>query len=103
MLNKLKDFWSTNRQEVLSIIGVISILGILAYLTWQILRLISGFPGFQFDPFVLIAVIYLGTTFTRTLNQQTKILEKQEKILEILSKSEVKSSKLPKNSLVKRS
>jgi cobalamin biosynthesis protein CobD/CbiB len=87
--DKVIAWLNKNSDKIFTVTGKLALLiGVIALIVWLIaagIRSLAGISGFQFDPFMLIAVVGLGSLFlaqTRRMNSQIKeIKDLQEQII----------------------
>lgn len=90
MFEKIKTFYKKNSQQIYSGIGVLAIVILVIFAVLQGLNFISNLRGFQFDPFLIFSIIAIGYYFGTTIDNQNKILERQQIILEKILDSQNK-------------
>jgi hypothetical protein len=86
-MQQISKFFQKNYQQLLAIFGFLALLGVVAIAILQSLRFISSLPGFNFDPFLLGGLVFVGYLFSSAITNQTKLLEKQLTLIEKISQS----------------
>jgi len=102
MLEKIKTFYQKNSQQIYSGIGILAILLLVLFAVLQGANFVSNLRGFQFDPFLIFAIVALAYYFSRAIDNQNRIMESQQIILEKILDSQKQSQNQTTTALVSK-
>lgn len=85
-MTQLKSFLQKYYQQIFALFGLFTVLILTVLAILQSLRFVSGLPGFNFDPFLLGGLVFVGYLFSSAVTNQTRLLERQYILLEKISK-----------------
>ncbi len=94
-MSSIWKYIKENKNVIYVVLGQATLAFFTLTAVYYVITFIINLPGFQFDPLLLILVAFLGWQFWRILDRQTKIIEKQNDLIESMSKlSQSSESKL---------